>query len=58
MKKTLAVVYETDLVSPGSTALYVVDPDITLPNGNNKVIKILIDSYADDIYKELTEVYE
>lgn len=37
------------------SALVIADPDITLPNGNIKVVKILIGSYADDMIKELTE---
>lgn len=37
------------------SALVIADPDITLPNGNIKVVKILIGDYADDIFKELTE---
>ena len=52
MKKVLYVLYDTDKEPHGLT---VVDPDIKLPNGNNKVIKILIGDYADDIYKELTK---
>lgn len=52
MKKTLIVVYDTDTDLPG---LIVADPEEFLPNGNNKVIKILVGDYANDIYKELTE---
>lgn len=52
MKKQLFVIYDTDTDLHGLT---VVDLEEKLPNGNNKVIKVLIGDYADDIYKELTE---
>ena len=50
--KWLLVQYDTD---KEVHALTVADPEETLPNGNKKVVKILIGDYADDIYKELTE---
>ena len=53
MEKFYIVKYKKD--SDGLSALIVADPDITLPNGNKKVVKILIGSYADDILKELIE---
>ena len=52
MKKQLLVIYDTDADLHGLT---VVDLDEQLPNGNNKVIKILIGDYADEVYKDLTE---
>ena len=52
MKKILLVIFDTD---KDLHSLDVVDSEVRLPNGNNKVIKILIGDYADDIYKELTE---
>ena len=52
MKKQLLVIYDTDTELHGLT---VVDLEEKLPNGNNKVIKVLIGDYADEIYKELTE---
>lgn len=55
MKKLLIVQYETSDEDGGLNRLIVADPDKTLPNGNKEIIKILIDSYADDIFKELTE---
>lgn len=55
MKKILSVVYEQNNSDYECNVLYVVDPDTKLPNGNMKVIKTLIGSYADDIFKELTE---
>lgn len=57
MKNILAIVYETN-PEPNCNVLYVADPNTKLPNGNNKVIKILIGSFADDVYKELTEVHD
>lgn len=53
MEKYYIVKYEKK--EDGLSALIVADPDITLLNGNKKVVKILIGSYADDILKELTE---
>jgi hypothetical protein len=53
MKKAYYIVYEQK--EDGFSALTVVDPNEVLPNGNNKVVKILIGDYADDILKELTE---
>ena len=53
MKKTLILVYETKDKEEGLNALIVADPDETLPNGNKKVVKILLDDYADEIYAEL-----
>ena len=53
MEKLLIVSYDksgTDL-----STLTVADPNRHLPNGNLEVIKILIGSYADEIFKELTE---
>ena len=52
MKKQLLVIYDTDT---DLNCLTVVDLEEKLPNGNNKVIKILIGDYADEVYKELTE---
>ena len=52
MKRQLLVIYDTDTDLHGLT---VVDLEEQLPNGNYKVVKILIGDYADDIYKELTE---
>ena len=53
MKKQLLVIFDTDKDLHGLT---VVDLEKKLPNGNNKVIKTLIGDYADDIYKELTDI--
>lgn len=36
-------------------ALIVADPDITLPNGNKKILNIIIGDYADELIKELTK---
>ena len=52
MKKWLIVQYDTDDELHG---LIVADPEKTLPNGNKEVISILVGTYADEIYKELTE---
>lgn len=52
MKKQLLVIFDTDKDLHGLT---VVDLEEKLPNGNNKVIKVLIGDYADEVYKELTE---
>ena len=52
MKKQLLVIYDTDTDLHG---LSVVDLEEKLPNGNNKVIKVLIGDYADEVYKDLTE---
>lgn len=54
MKKAYYVIYEKE--ENGLSSLTVVDPDSVLPNGNNEVVKILIDDYADEILKELTEM--
>lgn len=35
--------------------LAVVDTDVTLENGNNKVVKVLIGSYATEVLRILTE---
>ena len=35
--------------------LIVADPDITLPNGNKKILNIIIGDYADELIKELTK---
>lgn len=51
MKKQLLVIYDTDTDLNGLT---VVDLEEKLPNGNNKVIKVLIGDYADEVYKDLT----
>ena len=53
IKKLYIVQYEQN--EDGFSSLTVADPNITLPNGNKKVIKILIGDYADQILKELTE---
>lgn len=55
MKQTLIVVYDTDTDLHGLT---VVDPKTKLPNGNNKVIAILVGDYADEIYNELVKQIE
>ena len=55
MKKLYILQYETSDDENGLNALIVADPDKTLPNGNIKVVKILIGDYADNIFKELTE---
>lgn len=55
MKKILTIVYEQNKSDLECNVLFVVDQDTTLPNGNMKVIKTLIGSYADEVYKELTE---
>lgn len=34
-------------------SLAVVDPDITLPNGNKKVINIIVGDYANELLHEL-----
>lgn len=54
-KKILTVVYEQNNSDFECNVLFVVDQDTTLPNGNYKVIKTLIGSYADEVYKDLTE---
>lgn len=36
-------------------ALIVADPDITLQNGNKKVLNIIVGDYADELIKELTK---
>lgn len=53
MEKLLVVSY--DKSDNDLSALTVADPNKRLPNGNLEVIKILIGSYADEIFKELTE---
>lgn len=55
MKKRLIVQYEVHNDKSKFNTLIVADPNKTLPNGNNEIIKILFGSYADDIFKELTE---
>ena len=37
------------------SALVIADPDIKLPNGNIKVVNIIIGNYADELIKELTK---
>lgn len=51
-KEWLLIKYDTD---KELNALIVANPEEKLPNGNLKVVKILIGDYADKIYKELTE---
>lgn len=34
-------------------ALIIADPDVTLPNGNKKVINIIVGDYADELLHEL-----
>lgn len=36
-------------------ALIVADPDITLPNGNKKILSIIVGDYADELIRELTK---
>ena len=52
MKRQLVVIYDTD---SNLNRLIVVDPEEQLENGNNKVIKILIGDYADEVFRDLTE---
>ena len=53
MKKLYILQYEKD--ESGFASLVVADPDITLPNGNKKVINIIVGDYADELIKELTK---
>ena len=50
MKKALYLLFDSDKEPHG---LIVADPDIKLPNGNTKVIKILLGDYADVVFNEL-----
>ena len=52
MKKTLIVVYDTDKELHG---LIVANPDKVLENGNIEIINIIVGSYADEIFQELTK---
>ena len=49
MKRTLVVIYDDNDLH----ALYITDPYQYLPNGNHKVINIIIGDYADELYHEL-----
>ena len=53
IKKLYLVQYENN--EDGLPALIVADPDITLPNGNKKILNIIIGDYADELIKELTK---
>ncbi len=37
------------------STLVVADPDITLPNGNLKVVNVIVGDYAEELIKELTK---
>lgn len=52
MKKLYILQYDDDNDLP---SLAVVDPDITLPNGNKKVVNIIIGDYANELLHELTK---
>ena len=49
-KKLYVLQYDDDNDLP---SLAVVDPDITLPNGNKKVINIIVGDYANELLHEL-----
>lgn len=49
-KKLYVLQYDDDKDLP---SLAVVDPDITLPNGNKKVINIIVGDYANELLHEL-----
>lgn len=51
-KKLYVLQYDDDNDLP---SLAVVDPDITLPNGNKKVINIIVGDYANELLHELTK---
>lgn len=54
MKKLYLIQYEKEN-EDSLSALIVADPDITLPNGNKKVVNIIVGDYADELIKELTK---
>ena len=54
-EKWYLIKYKTVTEKNGLNSLTVVDPDVTLDNGNKEVVKILIGSYADEVMKELLE---
>lgn len=53
MKKLYILQYEKN--EDDFSTLIVADPDIKLPNGNIKVINIMIGAFVDKIIKELTK---
>lgn len=54
MKKLYLIQYEKEN-EDSLPDLIVADPDITLPNGNKKIINIIVGDYADELIKELTK---